>query len=375
MPTKLEACGEVEVTWMYRHPRRQGSLAKNDKWHSPWWPMLILKRVSLEYYVEKDSEAAPRTVGKIASLLALIAWAQGRGERMQWPSLDSVERLELGEWHNSWFQELLLWGAEPHPEVKMKKNGLHFMPEWAGLVQDCSGQLRTALIWDTCSTQQDTENVTHTITKMKWKEMCLREGLGSLGSPHIPQVPSSWLPDQLQTPLISGAEHFNMMAACSDVHVRQGLSGRAVLPRTGINKHWHPVCIFKLGKHNGLPASRFILLHFIITHAARIFSLKCTLFPGSPLLRFFNDSSSSMAQNLSSLAWHGGTSIIYIFCLLLQPDKCPCLAGDHGSCWMVFANSVIYAGGLCVTWYPLSLYRDWRLKLAMQVTSHVTKPQ
>lgn len=58
----------------------------------------------------------------------------------------------MGEWHNSWFQELLLRGAEPRSEVKMKKNGLLFMPEKAGLVQDCSGQLRAALIRDTRST-------------------------------------------------------------------------------------------------------------------------------------------------------------------------------------------------------------------------------
>lgn len=72
------------------------------------------------------------------------------------------------------------------------------------------------------------------------------------------------------------------MAARSDLHVRLGLSWGAVLPGTGINKHWDPICIFNLDKYNGLPDPRFIPLQFIITKDARMFCRKHTSLPHSP---------------------------------------------------------------------------------------------
>lgn len=61
------------------------------------------------------------------------------------------------------------------------------------------------------------------------------------------------------------------MAASLDVQVRRGLTGGAVLPGAGINKHWDPVYIFNLDN---------ILSTAHIT-------------PGTPLLRLFNESSPS----------------------------------------------------------------------------------
>lgn len=186
--------------------------------------MLILESGHLENCVGKDPRAVAGTVGRIAGLTGTGCVGSEEEESMPWPlSSDSAESLELGGWQN------VVPGAPSGrsracPEVKVKKSGLDFMPECAGLILAAghtvgsSGQLSFgtpgALTWE--------QRQWYTRSWRQVQRGWARKRCGPLGSPHIPQMLSFWQPDQFQTPLINGAEHFSIMAACSDLHVKSG---------------------------------------------------------------------------------------------------------------------------------------------------------
>lgn len=79
--SKLEDCGEVEVIWMGLTSKGQATLAKNDKWLSSWWPMLILERLPRVLCRRRSCGCAHGHWEKLPGSLASVSWAQGRGGR------------------------------------------------------------------------------------------------------------------------------------------------------------------------------------------------------------------------------------------------------------------------------------------------------
>lgn len=138
----------------------------------------------------KDPGAASRTVGRIAGLIGTGCMGPEEGESMPW-SFSSGQRWEF---RVGWVAEFVVPGAPSGrsracPEGKVKKSGLDFMPECAGLVPAAghpvgsSGQL-------SFGTPGALIRVQRQWCAQSWRRGKRRRARGRrrpLGSPHIPQ--------------------------------------------------------------------------------------------------------------------------------------------------------------------------------------------
>lgn len=88
--------------WIVSTSEGAGPSIKNDKWPSSLWPVLILEWFPGILH-RNNLEAAPRQWERLLGSLALLAWAQGSGERacISHASLDSAGSWVNGRIHGS----------------------------------------------------------------------------------------------------------------------------------------------------------------------------------------------------------------------------------------------------------------------------------
>lgn len=159
-------------------------------------------------------------MGKVAGLTGTDCMGPGEGS-VHWPFSSAQSR----QFRVGLMAKFMV--PEAPPENSRATSRSKGEEEWSELYARESRQLATG--W----TAQDSSPLGHLEHLRKQRQWCAqswRRGkgrcaggrLGSLGSPHIAHILISRPPDQSQTPLISGADHFNIMAGCSDVQVSAG---------------------------------------------------------------------------------------------------------------------------------------------------------